>query len=699
MFRIFKNKKGTTFIELIFYIAIFLVITPTLLYVALAYLKAGRSYDVEKEVNSESRLVAERVYDFVTDAKRVDLENSILDDVNGKLTLIMQDNSQIVIALNPETDAIDITEDGVTDNLTSPSNKVQQLYFEKSQDVFNNENIVLGINIRMTVTGQQEEDIDQEYVLSANLDRGDYDDDGCPDYIDLYPEYSECCGDADVDGTCDEMDNCVLAYNPYQEDYDEDGIGDACDSSTFFGGGGDGGEGGAAFNCTSDDQVLDLLDNNPPLPTWVLKQILISSSPLSPVVLQALIDAHPLLSNNHFAMVMSINTKLEDEIYNNIMAMTTLPDEYKDWIAFAQSTSEWIAWLGFNKQIYTDYDVTFRSDAPPEETWVNSITYSNATDPLCSSGTDQRADLFMISVENGTDSVTVITTTASGSATEVLSTENNDIINSQGYELKLNDIVDDDYALMIDSGTCTEDLISVEFDFGANANITSPSPPAGQREVSRFTSYCGGGCAYNCGDVGSGIVTSYDGTPDMCYKAGGGYPEWCSAWFAFIDDDVSYPPYMGGTQSGEETLYWEKVAESILTEEQLVNLHSITVGGEIAYQNITQFFCDTMGSSCPMEGDLVGQQEVQLYNFETSSWVTIGYLNTDGSISDQQVFEVLYDGSDLLDYVEDGTNIVRARMEFHWDGEDTGGGGWWWWGGGSSPCFMLIDYFTVHLKW
>jgi subtilisin len=38
------------------------------------------------------------------------------------------------------------------------------------------------------------------------------------------------CEDADGDGVCDEVDNCLLTANPGQEDVDGDGVGDACDN-------------------------------------------------------------------------------------------------------------------------------------------------------------------------------------------------------------------------------------------------------------------------------------------------------------------------------------------------------------------------------------------------------------------------------------------------------------------------------------
>ena len=38
-----------------------------------------------------------------------------------------------------------------------------------------------------------------------------------------------CLDDEDGDGVCDEVDNCPDVYNPNQEDFNADGVGDACD--------------------------------------------------------------------------------------------------------------------------------------------------------------------------------------------------------------------------------------------------------------------------------------------------------------------------------------------------------------------------------------------------------------------------------------------------------------------------------------
>ena len=86
------------------------------------------------------------------------------------------------------------------------------------------------------------------------------------------------CDDSDGDGVCDDVDNCIVTYNPGQEDMDVDGVGDVCDNCPYDANPGqedmDGdGVGDVCDNCPYDanpgqedmdgDGVGDVCDNCP----------------------------------------------------------------------------------------------------------------------------------------------------------------------------------------------------------------------------------------------------------------------------------------------------------------------------------------------------------------------------------------------------------------------------------------------------
>lgn len=689
--RIFKNKKGFTFIEMLLYISIFLAIVPALLLMSINTAQQEQSYTTEKQINIDSQFIIERIYDLIKQAKKIDVANSVFDSAEGKLTMVLQDDSEVVIEMKPLDNSIQITEDGVTSDLTTGNTDVESLYFERIADNLNDADIVLGVTARLNLSGVEDTDLVQNYITSANLERGDYDGDGCVDYLDAFPKHAECCGDADDDGICNELDNCVLTFNPFQEDFDADNIGDSCDDNVYLGEGGEGGGGGGlgAFNCSADSQLLALLNQDPPLSSDTLKQILMSSSPLPPTVLNEMIIKRNLFTSSHFRQVFIANVKLSDEVHDNLMAASNVSGFDKLIIGLADVIATFIPWLGSQADQST-YSVDHMTNQCDTEFYTNSIRFYNSSAPLGSADLGQLADVFIVNVSDGSDTVTV-TITDSGGASETydLVGGGSTIVDSLGFQTTLESITGDNYAFTVTSVGNTESLQSVEFNFGCGATIISP---AENYTSNRYVCYCEGGCSDNCGDVGTGILTSHVYT-DRCYQWDWYYPEWCSKWYTFGDDDTEHPAYMGGTSAGESSAYWEKTFKTILTQNQLSNLQSVTVGGEIAYQSITQFFCDTFASSCPIKGYLVGTQDVELYNWDADEWEVIGEIGMDGTTSDQQKFEVKYDGPDPLRFVGGTDNrVLMSRMMFHWNGVIPEGQT-------SAPSFMAIDYFTIHLKW
>jgi len=100
MKKLMRNKQGSTFIELVLYIGIFLIISPILFSVALNALRASRTYDLEKQTNNDAQFITERVYDLITGAKKIDLTNSNLNTNQGKLVIVNQDNEEIIIDID-----------------------------------------------------------------------------------------------------------------------------------------------------------------------------------------------------------------------------------------------------------------------------------------------------------------------------------------------------------------------------------------------------------------------------------------------------------------------------------------------------------------------------------------------------------------------------------------------------------------------
>ena len=683
--------------ELLLYIAIFLVLTPILLMVSINAVRTNRQYQTERQVNADSQFVVERLYDLIGQAKKVDTAQSVLGSKNGVLTLVMQDGASVKIALNATTKKIEITEGGVKSDLTSENQRVEDLYFEKLADEIGDPEIVMGLNVRMGIASTDANSIVQNYVTSSNLEKGDFDNDGSPDYIDDFPRNAECTLDSDHDGVCDELDNAVMAFNPFQEDFDGDGMGDIIDPSIYIYGEASGQEGkgnlgGGAFNCATDQMIEDLIDAKPNIGTMKLKAILLGATPLSPTVLDYLIakqeEGGNELGEDHFVDVFKQNCKLPGNVIDHVMAMQHLPTGKKNKILAAHNAASEVLWKGDNRVTDITYRVT--------HTAQNIVNYDNPNVKLGASTVEQRTDVFIMSVSPESGPINVTTVAGSSTKTTALATPGTSQTDANGFQIAWDVRFGVNHVFRISNLSNTNALTSISFEFAKKtpeSTLPTVTEPAGNTyQTKRFTYYCAGGCETGCGDVGTGILTGNILT-DLCSQGQGEYPEWCSKWRTFSDDNDIGPAFLGGTQVGDKSLVWDKTFKTILVQSQLDHLASITVAGEVAYQRTAQFFCDQFQQSCPMNGSLVGAQDVQLYNWVTQTWQTVGALTLDGTKSGQQKFEIIYKNPDAIKFIGGAENrLIKSRMIFHWNGVPPQGQT-------SAPAFMLIDYFTLHMKW
>lgn len=692
-----QSNTGSTFIELLLYMSIFLILIPVLLTVSVNSMRINRSHNVEKTINSSNQFIIDRVYNIVTNAKRINVNDSFFDDAEGRLSILNQNDEPIIIALNPLSHQVEITEQGITSALSPNDFYVESMYFENIANNLGNDQIVLGVNVHINIKESAGDGILQNYITSANLKRGDYDNDGSPDYLDKFPTVPTCSGDADSDGICDESDNCVLITNTMQEDFDEDGIGNECDPSPFSEEeGGDGG-GFSAYNCSSSEQIINLILEDPPLSSNLLKELLIASSPLHPDVLQELIDTHPTyLTDANFTSIFCSNTKLTDDIYNQTQNMDDLSNLSKIRIRIRQHISTIFLWIGRDADNSVDYDAEITGEEPiegedPPEDENNYVIFTNPETFLGYNGMLE-SDIFQIEVTGGSNIVNVTTTDIDyNSETITLDGEGSIVVDDNNFESILQEIINDQrYIFTISNVNNESTLRSVMFDFGPGATVTEPSYAYTTR---RYAYYCEGGCSEECGDVGTGVVV--DGLTDSCYRSIDRdlFPEWCATWNTTEDNNSHFSSYIGGTQEGEENLYWEKTFNTILSYSQMEKITDITISGEVAYQSTNRFFCDQYASSCVMNGTLINGQNVELYNWETETWNLVEAVIMDDTTSDQQTFEAKYTGEDSNKFIGGENNrTIMARFQFNWDGilpENRF----------SAPCFMMIDYFTLHLKW
>ncbi|QQR83184.1 hypothetical protein IPJ72_05260 [Candidatus Peregrinibacteria bacterium] len=107
-----RNQSGVTFIELLLYVAIFLVITPTLLTVSINSVRFDRQHEGEKQTNADAQFVIERMYNLISGATRVNVADSVFDMADGRLSMLDANDQVVVIQVDTANNTIEITEGG-----------------------------------------------------------------------------------------------------------------------------------------------------------------------------------------------------------------------------------------------------------------------------------------------------------------------------------------------------------------------------------------------------------------------------------------------------------------------------------------------------------------------------------------------------------------------------------------------------------
>ena len=102
-----------------------------------------------------------------------------------------------------------------------------------TEDIIVTNLIVLPNNEPYDCFGNCINDVDNDEICDELDDCiGEYDECGVcnGNGSELYYDcFGNCISDIDIDEVCDELDNCPEDYNPNQEDFNSDNIGDACD--------------------------------------------------------------------------------------------------------------------------------------------------------------------------------------------------------------------------------------------------------------------------------------------------------------------------------------------------------------------------------------------------------------------------------------------------------------------------------------
>ena len=189
-------------------------------------------------------------------------------------------------------------------------------------------------------------------------------------------------------------------------------------------------------------------------------------------------------------------------------------------IGIADALSSFIPWLG-SPASESDYQVEHIPTDCEGVFYTDTIRFYNSSDPLGSADGGELADVFIINVSDGTDRVTVTTSSDGNTETYDLLGGGSTVIDSLGFQVTLESITGNNYAFTVISVGNEDDLDSVKFGFGCGATVNSPDDTY---TSSRHVCYCEGGCDVDCGDIGTGILTTHVYT-DRCYRWDWFYPE------------------------------------------------------------------------------------------------------------------------------------------------------------------------------
>jgi len=138
--------------------------------------------------------------------------------------------------------------------------------------------------------------------------------------------------------------------------------------------------------------------------------------------------------------------------------------------------------------------------------------------------------------------------------------------------------------------------------------------------------------------------------------------------------------------SNERVSYWRKLYNLSQFYLEPENIHSIQVFIDYCWADYqgSNSYCD---NNRPMEAVLVGDQDVEFYNWDTLSWDSVGVLDDADPTNNASVIESVVVTSNFENYIS-STDDVWVRFEFDADGIDSG-----------SDFVFLVDFIHLHVTY